>query len=193
MPLVASLASLVAAMRARVLDRGACGPLADRRVDAAARRELAGHLLAAAPMWRIVWVSSMITKAAAGWSWGLGIKNLSFVMCVAQSPVQLARHARARRRGQNASWAAHNPHHAAQGELVSLVFGVDQLVRHVENGLLEIFRLVCGSSAQAPSCWRERRRQTSWAAAAMPLGRVAACVTSPHHSLLALEPQHGPR
>ena len=76
---------------------------------------------------------------------------------------------------------------------MSLVFGVDQLVRHVENGLLEIFRLVCGSSAQAPSCWRERRRQTSWAAAAMPLGRVAACVTSLHHSLLALEPQHGPR
>ena len=68
MPLIASLASLVAAVRARVLDRGACGPLADRRVDAAARRELAGHLLAAAPMWRIVWVSSMITKAAAGWS-----------------------------------------------------------------------------------------------------------------------------
>ena len=84
MPLVASLASLVAAMRARVLDRGACGPLADRRVAAAARRELAGHLLAAAPMWRNMWVSSMITKAAAGWSWGLGIKNLSFVMCVAQ-------------------------------------------------------------------------------------------------------------
>ena len=26
----------------------------------------------------------MITKAAAGWSWGLGIKDLSFVMCVAQ-------------------------------------------------------------------------------------------------------------
>ena len=71
-------------------------------------------------------------------------------------PCQLARHARDRRRGQNASWAAHNPHHAAQGELVSLVFGVGQLVRHVENGLLEIFRLVCGSSALAPSCWRER-------------------------------------
>ena len=35
-------------------------------------------------MWRNMWVSSMITKAAAGWSWGLGIKNLSFVMCVAQ-------------------------------------------------------------------------------------------------------------
>jgi len=45
---------------------------------------IAGHLLAAAPMWRKLWVSSMITKAAAGWSWGLGIKNLSFVMCVAQ-------------------------------------------------------------------------------------------------------------
>ena len=35
-------------------------------------------------MWRNLWVSSMITKAAAGWSWGLGIKNLSFVRCVAQ-------------------------------------------------------------------------------------------------------------
>ena len=68
MPLVASLASLVAAMRARVLDRGACGTLADRRVAAAARRELAGDLLAAAPLWRNVWVSTMITKAAAGWS-----------------------------------------------------------------------------------------------------------------------------
>ena len=44
----------------------------------------AGHRLAAAPMWRNLWVSSMITKAAAGWSWGLDIKNLSFVMCVAQ-------------------------------------------------------------------------------------------------------------
>ena len=72
--------------------------------------------------------------------------------------------------------------------MVCLVFGAGQHVAHLENGLLEIFRLVCGSSAQAPSCWRERRRQTSWAAAAMPLGRVAACVTSLHHSLLALEP-----
>ena len=53
MSLVASLASLVAAMRARVLDRGACGPLADRRAAAAARREPAGHLLVAAPVWRL--------------------------------------------------------------------------------------------------------------------------------------------
>jgi len=44
----------------------------------------AGHRLAAAPMWRNLWVSRMITKAAAGWSWGLDIKNLSFMMCVAQ-------------------------------------------------------------------------------------------------------------
>ena len=44
----------------------------------------AGHRLDAEPMWRNLWVSSMITKAAAGWSWGMDIKNLSFVMCVAQ-------------------------------------------------------------------------------------------------------------
>ena len=29
---------------------------------------------------------------------------------------------------------------------------------HVENGILEIFLTVCGSSASAPSCWVERRR-----------------------------------
>ena len=41
--LVAALTSLVAAVRARVLDRGTCDLLADRRAAAAARRELAGH------------------------------------------------------------------------------------------------------------------------------------------------------
>ena len=69
-----------------------------------------------------------------------------------------------------------------------MIFGVDQHVPHLENGLLKIFRLVCGSSAQAPSCWRERRRQTSWAAAAMPLGRVAARVTPPITACLHLNP-----
>ena len=44
----------------------------------------AGHRLAAAPMWRNLWLWSMITKAAAGWSWAMDIKNLSFMMCVAQ-------------------------------------------------------------------------------------------------------------
>jgi len=56
-----------------------------------------------------------------------------------------------------------------------LVFGVVRLVLHVENGLLEIFPLVCGSSAPAPSCWRERRRQTSGAAAAVLLAEWRAC------------------
>ena len=81
-------------------------------------------------------------------------------------PGQLARHARDRQRVQNASWAAHHPPPAARGELVYLVFGVGQPVPQLENGLLKIFRLVCGSSAQAPSCWRERRRQMSCAATA---------------------------
>ena len=42
-----------ASTAARVLDRGACGPLADRNAAAAARRELAGHLLDAALLLRI--------------------------------------------------------------------------------------------------------------------------------------------
>ena len=78
MPLVSSLVALVAAMRVRGLDRGACGPLADRRAAAAARRELAGHLLLAVLVWRNGWLSSMITKAAACWSWCLSITN-SFI------------------------------------------------------------------------------------------------------------------
>ena len=91
MPLVASLASLVAAMRSRVLDRGACGVISPTAVLMLLLVEsAAGHRLAAAPMWRNLWVSRMSTKAAAGWSWGLDIKNLSFVMCVAQPYRRLA-------------------------------------------------------------------------------------------------------
>ena len=44
----------------------------------------AGHRLAAEQVWRNLWLSSLINNAAAGWSWGMGINNLSFVMCVAQ-------------------------------------------------------------------------------------------------------------
>jgi len=50
--------------------------------------------------------------------------------------------------------------------------------RRLENGLIEIFLSVCGPSTPAPSCWDERRRQTSRAAAAVLLGRVAALVAS---------------
>ena len=100
MPLVASLASLVAAMRARVLDRGACGPLADRRrAAAAARRELAGHLLVAAPVWRNEWMSRMIHHQ------GCCLLELrpghhEHLLRDVPGPAQLALHARARRQGQ---------------------------------------------------------------------------------------------
>ena len=81
MPLVASLASLVATVRARVLDRGACGPLADRRAAADARRELAGHLLEAALLLRIgVDVGQHHHMAAACRSWYLSISNSSMIM-----------------------------------------------------------------------------------------------------------------
>ena len=85
MPLVSSLASLVAAMREHecsIVVRAVISPTAVLLLLLV--ESDAGHLLAAAPVWRNLWVSSMITNAAAGWSWGLGNKNLSFVMCVAQ-------------------------------------------------------------------------------------------------------------
>ena len=67
----------------------------------------AGHRLAAAPMWRNLWVSRMITKgkAAAGWSWAMD-RQEPLVRDVRGS-AQLARRARPRRRGLSASWAAH--------------------------------------------------------------------------------------
>ena len=67
----------------------------------------------------------------------------------APGPAQLARRARARRRGRCAGWLALQRHPAAQGHVACLVFGVGQLVLHMENGLLEIFLPVCGSSTPA--------------------------------------------
>ena len=43
------------------------------------------------------------------------------------------------------------------------------------DGLIEIFLSVCGSSAPAPSCWDERRWQTSCAAAAVLLAEWREC------------------
>ena len=68
--------------------------------------------------------------------------------------------------------------------MACLVFGVGQLVLHVENGLIEIFLSVCGSSAPAPSCWDERRGRTSCAAAAVLLAKWrerGSCITACLH------------
>ena len=97
---------------------------------------------------------------------------------------QFARRARPRRRGQNAGCAAHRRYPAAQEHVACLVFGVGQLVLHVENGLIEIFLSVCGSSAPAPSCWDERRGWTSCAASAVLLAKWrerGSCITACLH------------
>ena len=52
-------------------------------------------------------------------------------------------------------------------------------VRHVENGLLEIFLMVCGSSALAPSCWVEchsAKQHRSSSPARLP--GLGACLVS---------------
>ena len=93
MPLVASLASLVAAMRARVLDRGACGPLADRRVDAAARR---------AACWPSACCCTNVAETVGvehdhqgSCRLELGLGHQEPLVRDVRGPVQLARHARA--------------------------------------------------------------------------------------------------
>ena len=161
-----------AAVRARWLGRAACDLLADHCVAAAARRELAGHLLCAALLLRNEVVSSTSTMAAAGWCWCLFIMNSSIVVYLAQSGsldvLELVGKVGC------AGWRGLQRHPAAQGRVACVDSGVGRLVRHVVNGLLEIFLAVCGSSAPAPSCWVERRRQTSWAAAAVLLAKWRA-------------------
>ena len=121
----------------------------------------------------LVLMSDNITMAAACWSWCMSISNSSIEVQLARaSPLDMLVLVD---EVVSASWAAHQLRPAARGDVACLVFGVVQLARHVEDGLLEFFPLVRGSSAPAPSCWRERRRQTSGAAAAMLLAEWRAC------------------
>ena len=85
MPLCASLASLVADVRARGLDRDACDRLVDRCVAAAARRELAGRLPCDALLWRHGVLSSRSTMVAAGERWCLSIVNSTIMVHMAQA------------------------------------------------------------------------------------------------------------
>ena len=61
-----------------------------------------------------------------------------------------------------------------------MVFGVDQPVLHVENGLLEIFRLVCGSR-------RRRLRAAGVSGAGRRAGRLlrAAWLSGREHDFSA--------
>ena len=83
----ASLALPVAAMRARGLGRGACGPLADRRVAAAPRRELA---VRPTPHWALLcWRNKVLLSTcnmvAAGRCWCLSVTNSSVTVHLAQA------------------------------------------------------------------------------------------------------------
>ena len=172
----ASLAPAVTTVRAPRFDRMACVRLADRCTAAAARHELTGHLPSAAHRWRKRGWSSTCNMVAAGRCWCLSATDSSITVNLAQanSLDMLALVGEVRRQaGQH-----NHPHPPARGELPYVILRVGRRVPHLENGLLMIFRLVCGSSAPAPSCWRERRQQTSWAAA------------TPRP--LALKPQHSP-
>ena len=82
--LVATLA-FVAAVRARVLDRGACDLLADRRAAAAARRELAARPHCALLLLRNEVLLSTCNMVAAGRRWCLSVTNSSVTVHLAQA------------------------------------------------------------------------------------------------------------
>ena len=163
--LAASLAPAVTAVRAPRLDRMAWDLLADRCAAAAARHELTGHLPCVARRWRKRSWWSTSTRAAACWSRGLDIMNPSFVVYQAQpsslDTLVLVGEIRVQAGLlticillREASWCAR------PSELANL-FHIWGTAQDLSTGVR-----LRGSSAPAPSCWRERRRQTSWAAAA---------------------------
>ena len=171
------LALAVTAVRASLLDRVACGRLAGRFAAAAARRELAGHLLCVPHIWRNRSWSSTGIRAAAGWWWCLSIMNNPVVVHLNYPSSLDALELVGKVDGKAGTHSQR--HHDAQGHVARFASGVDQHVRHVENGLFEISLSVCGTSTPAPSCRDEWRRQSCAAAAA-------------HDSPLALKPQQSP-
>ena len=167
----------------------ACGPLADRRAAAAARRELAGRLLLAVLVWQNGLMSSMITKAAACWSWCLSIVNssikvhlarassLDVLVLVGEVRMQAVLHT-------DGTLLLNNMRHAWSSELASL-----------------LYMWITASSRSFSRCANRRRRlraagmSGAGGRAVLLLlcaaGRVARARLL-HHSLPALEPQHGP-
>ena len=79
------LAWIDAAMRARGPDRDACGPLADRRAAAAARRELAARPHCALLLLRNEVLLSTCNMVAAGRCWCLSVTNSSVTVHLAQA------------------------------------------------------------------------------------------------------------
>ena len=113
---------------------------------------------------------SQAPMLAAGWCWCLSVVNGSIVVLLAQ-PSSLVVLVLVCEVGC-AGWHALQRQPAAPADVACSASGFGQLVLHVENGLLEIFLLVCGSSTPAWSCQDERRQQTSCAAAAGMAGRA---------------------
>uniref|UniRef100_A0A7S0H8Q6 Secreted protein n=1 Tax=Phaeocystis antarctica TaxID=33657 RepID=A0A7S0H8Q6_9EUKA len=93
---------------------------------------------------------------AAGWCWCLSVVNGSIVVLLAQ-PSSLAVLVLVCEVGC-AGWHALQRQPAAPADVACSASGFGQLVLHVENGLLEIFLAVCGSSTPASSCQDERRQ-----------------------------------
>ena len=115
---------------------------------------------------------------AAGWSWRLSVVNSSIMAHLAR-PSSLVVLNMLVCEVCCDGWCAVQRHPDAQVRVAYLASGVGQLGLHVENGLLEILLLVCGSTTPAPSCQDERLQQTSRAAAAPQL----ACTQAPSMAL----------
>ena len=167
-------------MRGRGLDPAACDLLADRCVAAAACRELAGHLPCVPQLWRNNCNIAMLHMQLC-WL-VLVLRGHGLLHRDVQDPAQLDHRARPHLRvgcgvlaqpGTRASWQSCTSRWACSASR----FG--RLALHVENGLLEIFPSVRGSSTPASNCQDERRQQLSFCcccccAAAWPSGARAA-------------------
>ena len=154
----------VTAVRVRGLVAGGCGFVNGLRAAAAARRGRAERLQLAVDLWRN---AATFSRHQCCLPAGIG----------ACSHDELARHdvhdaARRARRVQSQAqrqwWPAFTASigPAVAGLDTSAAFGVDLRVRHVENLLLTVLNLLCGTSVAASKRSSQSRRRTSCTAAA---------------------------
>ena len=163
---------LAAAVRVRGLVAGGCGLINGRRAAAAARRGRPEHLLLAVQLWRN---GATLHRHQCCLPAGIGAcSHDELADHGAQDAAAFAGRVDYQAQRQCCSTCTTSIEPAAAALVTAAAFGTGIRVRHVENLLIEILNLLCGTSAAVPERSSQSRRRKSWAAAALLLAEWRA-------------------
>ena len=164
--------SPAAIVRVRWLRCGAGGLVDGRCAAAAARRERADRLLHAVDLWRNL---APIHRHQCCLPAGIGAcSHDELADHGAQDAAAFAGRVDYQAQRQCCSTCTTSIEPAAAALVTAAAFGTGIRVRHVENLLIEILNLLCGTSAAVPERSSQSRRRKSWAAAALLLAEWRA-------------------